>query len=279
MGKIHWWDNSGGFFGRHYMLGDDSAEGYLPQRETLEQRTAREVDGIERLLALEQNSFILDIPAGYGRHSLELARRGHFIRGIDINEEHLAAARMTQQAQGIKHVDFFKYDMRELPWTFHNAHDAVINMFYSFGFFETDEENEQVMHEFNAALKIDGKLLLYTDVSPEIIENGAYKLRERRTLRDGVLYIDEQYDAATKRVNGTWTVHTQGIQTKLTPYSVRIYSAKEFEEMAIRNGFIDVHFFGSFNGAPFTSKSAELIMTARKREPTPLEIYLLAEGT
>ncbi len=50
-----WWSNLGGFFGAKYIEGDNSLEGYLPEKqESLEERTRREVDGVIRLLELKK---------------------------------------------------------------------------------------------------------------------------------------------------------------------------------------------------------------------------------
>src|SRR3989344_3455024 len=88
-----WWDNDGGFFGSQYMQGDDSITGYLPGKyESLEERTQREVNGTVRLLHFNGGESIIDVPCGYGRHSIELAKRGYKVDGYDLNQEHLIEA-------------------------------------------------------------------------------------------------------------------------------------------------------------------------------------------
>lgn len=162
----HWWEEGAGFFGRGYMQGDDSVEGYLEQPMTLTERTTQEVNGIINLLQLQRLQRVLDCPCGYGRHSINLAHRGLEVIGADINSEELAVA--CQCISNLPNVQFIKNDMRYLY--FHDYFDAVINMFYSFGFFDTDEENMQVLRNFYTALKPGGKFLMHTDVNiPRII--------------------------------------------------------------------------------------------------------------
>ena len=43
-------------------------------------------------LKLQGNEKILDLACGYGRHSLELARRGYDVTGIDITSEYIEYA-------------------------------------------------------------------------------------------------------------------------------------------------------------------------------------------
>jgi len=301
-----WWEENGGFFGSQYLRGDDSAEGYLPnKRETREERTQREVDGIIKVLDLETNPEspphnkrpqILDCPCGNGRHTVELLKRGYNAYGKDINKEHLMIAEHSLGEMHAKkyrlpmpyHLPIFRgstgrfrvNDIRHLTDSPEsklaqdhgyssglNSFDAVINMFYSFGFFELEEANQKVMEEFYKTLKSNGKLLIHTDVSPEmILQGGNYRFSERRNLTEGArLIIEEEYVPETKRIKGSWTILDSGENSKhLRPYSMRIYSAQEFEQMAFRAGFKSVNIYGSFNRERFTPDSSEMIILAKK---------------
>src|ERR1044072_9087034 len=93
------WDDGAGFFGRGYMEGDNSFEGFLSTSMNLQARTDREVQGVIRLLDLQPGDSILDCPCGYGRHSIALAERGFQVVGSDINSEMLAPA--IQRSKGM----------------------------------------------------------------------------------------------------------------------------------------------------------------------------------
>lgn len=47
--------------------------------------TARQVDFLEEKLNLKKGEKILDLACGFGRHALELARRGYDVTGVDIS--------------------------------------------------------------------------------------------------------------------------------------------------------------------------------------------------
>ncbi len=226
-----WWEDGGGFFGHGYMEGDNSYTGYLSQPMTLTERTRQEVDGIVELLGLQADQRLLDCPCGYGRHS---------------------------------HVRFMKEDMRFLK--FSEGFDAVINMFYSFGFFETDEENFQVLRNFFSALKPGGKLLLHTDVNLSRVIDGTYKFAERRQLHSGrTLQICDSYDPESKRINGEWTlIDDNGMVEALTPYSVRVFSFEEFAEWCYQAGFQKVSGYGNWQKAPLTADSEDMMVVAEK---------------
>ena len=96
--------------------------------------TAEEIDQIVTLLGLEKGAKILDLCCGIGRHSLELARRGYSIVGVDLTEEYLAKARKQAESEGLN-IEFVRNDMRRFCQI--ESFDAVINMFTAFGYFES----------------------------------------------------------------------------------------------------------------------------------------------
>ncbi len=107
-----------------------------PQIYALDHLTKGQVDGVERMLGLTPERRILDVCCGYGRHTLELARRGYrHVVGVDLSRPLLAQARRTARAEGLR-VDFRLADMRRLP--FRGSFDVGLNLFTSFGYFQDD---------------------------------------------------------------------------------------------------------------------------------------------
>ena len=257
-----WWEDGAGFFGHGYMEGDNSYEGYLSTPLTLENRTRIEVEGVKRLLELHADQRILDCPCGYGRHSLGLARAGFQVVGVDINSEELRVAH--QGIRDLTNIQFVKCDMRALD--FYNEFDAAINMFFSFGFFQTDEENFQVLRNFYNALKPGGRFLMHTDVNIPQLLNGKYKFTEKRRLSSGrILQLVDSYDPQQKRINGKWTITDgENIAEDLPPYSVRVFSYEEFAEWCYRAGFKTVHGYGNWSGAQLTPDSEDMMVVAEK---------------
>jgi ubiquinone/menaquinone biosynthesis C-methylase UbiE len=260
--KKHWFEEGGGFFGQHYIEGDNSMEGYLLTPMSLEERTVIEIEGVIRLLKLQTGERILDCPCGYGRHSIQLASRGFDVVGCDINAEMLEPALSSPQM--MSNIRFVKKNMLHL--TFDKEFDAVINLFFSFGFFETEEENNRVLRNFYRALKPGGKFIMHTDINVPRIASGKYKLQERRQLRSGgQLEISETCDLQNKRLIGTWTLFDQdGSKKELTPYTAIIYTMEDFTSMCEGAGFRNIRGYGDWNGAPLTSESEDMIVVAEK---------------
>ena len=64
--------------------------------------TLKEIDFLIEELVLPKGSRILDIGCGTGRHSIELAKHGYSMIGVDISSGMLAEAEVTAKDEGVK---------------------------------------------------------------------------------------------------------------------------------------------------------------------------------
>ena len=104
--------------------------------------TADEIDKVIKLLDIEKGAKVLDLCCGIGRHSLELARQGYKVVGVDLTKRYLAKARKQAGSEGLN-IEFVRDDMREFNRA--DSFDAAINMFTAFGYFESQAENNRVL--------------------------------------------------------------------------------------------------------------------------------------
>ena len=262
MNKHNWWEEQAGFFGSFYYKGDHSLEGHLANVDRLlPERTIKEVEGINTLINIKSPLKILDAPCGYGRHAIALAAEGHEVTGLDLNKALLQIAESECSSLGVN-VTFERTNMIDI--NFSTDFDLVLNMFYSFGFFETDEENLLLLKKFHDALKPNGKLLMHTDVNIPRIIAGDYKLHEERNLSNGgTLTIDEMFNEQSKRIEGTWTIVDKN-KSLTKPYSVRVYETSEFIDMCSLVGFETCKVFGDWEGRKYNKSSEEIIFVASK---------------
>lgn len=92
------------------------------------------MDNITAYLNLPENAKILDLACGKGRHSIYLNRLGYDVTGADLSENSInEASKYTNET-----LHFQVHDMRE-PWE--EKFDAIFNLFTSFGYFESDDDN------------------------------------------------------------------------------------------------------------------------------------------
>jgi len=126
--------------------------------ENFTQGTIGECDFIEKEIDFNKSLKIIDIGCGTGRHSIELAKRGYKVTGIDLSESLLNRAKA--KAQNLQ-IDFQKHDARKLP--FKSEYDLAI-MFCegAFPLMETDEMNYEILRNATNSLKAAGKLIFTT---------------------------------------------------------------------------------------------------------------------
>ena len=94
--------------------------------------TDREVAAIRELIEERNGLRILDVPCGWGRHSVELARSGFQVTGVDGSAYLLAEAGRRAAEAGVP-IRLVHSDMRALP--FKGEFDAVLCLFSSLGYF------------------------------------------------------------------------------------------------------------------------------------------------
>ena len=111
--------------------------------EIFVQGTIGECDFIEKEIEYNKATRILDLGCGTGRHSIELARRGYNVVGVDLSESQLKRAKEKASEQKLQ-VNFQKHDARNL--SFLNEFDLVITLCEgAFPLMETDEMNFQIL--------------------------------------------------------------------------------------------------------------------------------------
>ena len=101
---------------------------------------------------------IIDIGCGTGRHSIELAKRGYKITGIDLSESQLKRAREKAKEQGLE-IDFQKHDARDIP--FEGEFDLAMMLCEGgFPLMETDEMNFEILKNATKVLRVKGNWYL-----------------------------------------------------------------------------------------------------------------------
>ena len=100
--------------------------------------TSKEVDFLVQQLNLEKGATILDIPCGFGRHAIELARRGFEVTGVDISARFVKNLNEKVQAENLN-IQVIKADVLKLKLS--QQFMGAICMGNSFGYFDFDKMN------------------------------------------------------------------------------------------------------------------------------------------
>ena len=210
-----------------------------------EEQTKREVDFLCDVLQLPQAAQILDLFCGAGRHSLELARRGYRVTGIEYNEDYLKLANSRAVEMKIT-PNFIQGDVRQVEYG--GGYDAVIIMFHSFGYF-SDREDALVLTKINDALKVGGRFLLEILNRDWIVKNfaesqekeiGGIRIKEKRDFD----VLTSRNNFAIERYENSKVVTREG--------SWRLYSAHEVKNILENIGLKLVAAYGSLDKEPLT---------------------------
>ncbi len=124
-------------------------------RERDQPEAQRLLDNLVSWLRLKPGARVLDLACGRGRYSLELRRRGFDVTGVDLAPASIAHAQQFAD----EHLRFRVHDMREALGE-PGHYDCVLNLFTSFGYFDSEAENVLVLRAIADALRPGGELVL-----------------------------------------------------------------------------------------------------------------------
>jgi 2-polyprenyl-3-methyl-5-hydroxy-6-metoxy-1,4-benzoquinol methylase len=227
-----------------------------------EERTRREIDFVAEKLELEPGARVLDVACGHGRHSLELARRGFRVTGIDLSPRSLELAREAAERESLD-IALVLRDARELD--FDAEFDAAINLFTSvIGYFDDDAETRLVLERVARALRPGGSFLV--DTINLLGLASRFRPTDWEELRSGTILLQRHdYDFRRARNNAVWTfVRPDGSRGELR-HSLRVYAPHELMEMLESAGLEVVGSWGSFEGAELSFETWRLILRGDKR--------------
>lgn len=227
---------------------------------TASDASRNQVDFVIDKLALEPGARVLDLCCGQGRHLIELAKRGYDVVGLDLSEYMLSECKAAAAAEGITPV-LVNADMREIGFT--AEFDAVINMFTSFGYLETTDEDQKVINAASLALR-GGGLLLLDLMNRDWLMNVFKPIDWHENSRGDLICAERMFDSVTGRINAREvTIHPDGRRTE-TSHSIRLYTYNEIENMLQQAGLTVQSTYGGFDSTPFDRQSRRMIVIARK---------------
>lgn len=221
-----------------------------------------ETAAIVRLLELREGDLVLDVACGAGRHSFALRAAGFRVTGVDLSPELLAHGR--RRIDGPNDL-FVRGDMRALP--LRPGFRAAVSLFTSFGYFDRENEDRQVLEEIHRVLDPDGRFLLDFLNRARVVRDLVPRSEERQG--DRRIVQERRLSADGRRIEKTIRVTTgRDAGEKVFRESVRLYGRADIETLFESAGFRVTGALGSFCGEEFCDASPRLIVTARA-VPTP----------
>ena len=207
------------------------------------------IDNLCTHLKPKPDSRILDIACGKGRHSIYLNKKGFDVTGIDLSFSSIKHAKQFENGK----LRFYQHDMRNL--LFINYFDYALNLFTSFGYFESDRDNVNALKSFRKSINEDGLLVLDYFNSQKIINN----------LVESEIKTVEGIDfKISKSVQEGRIIKSIEFKDKNREYKfkedVKAYSLTDFERLFKLSGFKIKEYFGSHSLDAFDENQSERLI-------------------
>jgi SAM-dependent methyltransferase len=221
--------------------------------------THRQVQALDRWLAAWAPRRALDLCCGAGRHLVPLAQRRYRMVGVDASEfmtnRAQAAARETGARPGLVRAEAQHLPLRTACF------DAVLCLFNSFGYLETDAANEAVLAEVARCLTPGGRFLLDTRNRDLLLSHLPFS-QILPLEQHGAVWLECTADAAGRRLLSRFRSPADG--RLLHRASIRVYALDELQAMLARARLHTEAVLGGYDGCPFTGDSRELLILARR---------------
>ncbi len=229
-------------------------------------RVAFEVNGVVKLLELSggMEASVLDLGCGTGRHSLELARRGYRVTGIDRTLEYIEECKRRAETEGLP-IEFVCQDMLEFRRK--EGFDAVECLFSPFGSFGSREADKQLLRNIQESLRDDGRMIIDVVGKEVVALNFQPRVEYSKVVSSERVFMSEE-----RRILHDWSTiqyrRTFRTNCKASTFSMdaHLYSGSEFRELIEDVGFFRVELFGNHGGAPYDQQATRLVAIACKAD-------------
>ncbi|UWY26512.1 class I SAM-dependent methyltransferase [Flavobacterium sp. TR2] len=207
------------------------------------------MDNLTHYLNLPEKAKVLDLACGKGRHSIYLNQLGYDVLGADLSENSIAEASINSN----KTLHFKVHDMRE---PFDEKFDAIFNLFTSFGYFESDDDNLTTLKAIKESLSEYGFAVIdfmnVTNVIENLVPEEIKTVDEidfhiKRYVEDGHIFKEIDFEDKGRKYHFT--------------EKVKALTLKDFQDLMDEAGIFLLDIFGDYKLKKFhKTESERLIM-------------------
>lgn len=210
--------------------------------------------GLMDQLQLKPGMKLLDLACGKGRHSKTLNDLGYDVLGVDLSKKSISDAEKSTNSG----LSFQVHDMREvIP---NHSFDAIFNLFTSFGYFDSPQDNERMCSSISKMLEPGGRLVIDFMNARKVIES--LVLREQKTIQGVSFDISRRYD-------GSHIYKEIRIEDKSNHfnYTERVQALELADFHILLEPYFEIdHVFGSLDLKPFEVEESDRLIIIAKRK-------------
>lgn len=228
------------------------------ERAVTPEWTRQEADFLVHELNVAPGAALLDVPCGFGRHTLELARRGYRLTGIDISDQYTRQLHEQATAEQLPirviHGDILTSDLG-------TGFDGAYCLGNSFGY--VDYAGMQAfVRNVASALRPGARFVINSGVVAESILPNFPKTKHY-VLGDLTMDIRNTY-VVSESYMATELTYTQHGHIEQHRFKHYVYTLSEISRLLAAHGLQTLSVYGATNRKPYQLGDAQLYLVAEK---------------
>lgn len=223
--------------------------------------TKQEVDFLVAELNLQKGQRILDIPCGFGRHSIELSTKGFNVTGIDISETFIKNLREKINAEKLN-INAIQADILtvELNETFSGA----VCLGNSFGYFNA-EGMKLFVEKVASSLQTGAKFIINSGMIAESILPNLLNYSKNKVYTVGDITMDV---TNTYRVEDSYMIsnllYTKEGKTEEHSFKHYVFTLGEVKRLLASYGLKTIATYSSTSKAAYQFGDQQVYIVAEK---------------
>lgn len=215
---------------------------------------------VKDIAGLGEGAKILDAGCGLGRISVELAALGLDVTGVDIIQSELDAARESAEAEGVP-LTLINHDLRSFQAR--EQFDCAINLYTSFGYCATIEEDMKILKNIADSVKTGGTFIIECTSRETAI---MYFTAGEEFERAGYKVVTHfEVVGAWEGLRSQWTLYPlESKQAIDHTFIQRLYPATFLRDKLIDFGYSKVNIYGDFDKSPYNEHARTMLIIGKK---------------
>jgi SAM-dependent methyltransferase len=220
-------------------------------------RTRQQVQQLLRLCTVLPGAVVLDVGCGVGRHSIELAKLGFRVTGVDMNADYIAACRERTEQLGLN-AEFHAVDSRVMKLDVRA--DLTISLWSSFGYYG-EIGDLQILERVAEHTRRGGHVVLDVENRDYIVKH--FVPEEWHEHEQELVFEKRRFDATDGTVSTRRVVLSGGVRREYHRV-LRMYTVTELTALLEAAGLQPQRWCGDYDGSRFGFESKRMIAIAER---------------
>lgn len=228
-------------------------------------RLAAEIPFLTKLLRTSGNAHkVLDVGCATGMHSIELAKQGYEMFGIDESERLIDKAKRNCLENKI-YIPFQVLSMIDIEKHPAKPFDAVLMLGNIISFLEDEDQAVQFFRSAMSVLKTGGHLIVQTaNYRRMLLEGNRFELVT--TCKSDIMFM-KVYDLDPKKAklsvlmlqkNNCW-------EMQAVTQPIMVLNKEDLVRFASRTKYASIFLYGKLDGSPFKGESSDQLVAVFRK--------------